>query len=297
MGMGLTMRLINFTIVFLFCLTTANTSAQKLNIATYNLRYENKSDSLNGNGWGQRLPVIAELIQFHDFDIFGAQEVFYSQLTGMLAAMPEYTYIGVGRTDGDKSGECSPVFYKREKFRLIKTGNFWLSQTDSIPGKGWDAALPRICTWGRFQIIENGKYFWFFNLHMDHLGIVARLEGTKLVLAKIKAMTGNEPVILTGDFNYDQRAEGYKIISQSGLLKDTYEIAELRYALNGTFNNFNPQQKTDSRIDHIFVSNHFRAIRYGLLTDIYWTRSEQGGYIVRIPSDHYPVKVEVSFNK
>jgi endonuclease/exonuclease/phosphatase family metal-dependent hydrolase len=110
-------------------------------------------------------------------------------------------------------------------------------------------------------------------------------------------MTGNEPVILTGDFNYDQRAEGYKIISQSGLLKDTYEIAELRYALNGTFNNFNPQQKTDSRIDHVFVSNEFRVIRYGLLTDIYWTEREQGGYIVRIPSDHYPVKVEVSFNK
>jgi endonuclease/exonuclease/phosphatase family metal-dependent hydrolase len=278
------------------CFLSANASAQKLNIATYNLRYENKSDSLNGNGWGDRLPNITNLIRYHDFDIFGTQEVFYSQLTGMLAAMPEYNYIGVGRTDGDKSGECSPIFYKKDKFRLIKTGNFWLSQTDSIPGKGWDAALPRICTWGRFQIIENGKYFWFFNLHMDHVGKVARLEGTKLVLEKIKAMTIGEPVILTGDFNYDQKAEGYEIISNSGLLKDAYETAELRYAPNGTFNNFNPQYKSESRIDHIFTTKEIRVVKYGVLTDMYWSKADSSIQMVRIPSDHYPVKAEVILN-
>jgi len=229
------------------------------------------------------LPNITNLIRYHDFDIFGTQEVFYSQLTGILSAMPEYNYIGVGRTDGDKSGECSPVFFKKDKFRLIKTGNFWLSQTDSIPGKGWDAALPRICTWGRFQIIENGKYFWFFNLHMDHVGKVARLEGTKQVLEKIKAMSIGEPVILTGDFNYDQRAEGYEIISQSGVLKDAYEIAELRYAPNGTFNNFNTQYKSDSRIDHIFTTMEFKVVRYGILTDIYWSKTDSTSVIARIP--------------
>lgn len=291
------MRLINFIVALLLCLITVKASAQKLNIATYNLRYENNSDSLNGNGWGDRLPNITNLIRYHDFDIFGTQEVFYSQLTGILSAMPEYNYIGVGRTDGDKSGECSPVFYKKDKFRLIKTGNFWLSQTDSIPGKGWDAALPRICTWGRFQIIENGKYFWFFNLHMDHVGKVARLEGTKQVLEKIKAMSIGEPVILTGDFNYDQRAEGYVIISQSGVLKDAYEIAELRYAPNGTFNNFNTQYKSDSRIDHIFTTMEFKVVRYGILTDIYWSKTDSTSVVARIPSDHYPVKAEIIIEK
>jgi len=271
-------------------------AAQSFNIATYNIRYENRADSLNGNGWGQRLPHIVNLIRYHDFDIFGSQEVFYSQLTGMLAAMPEYNYIGVGRTDGDKSGECSPVFYKRNKFRLIKTGNFWLSETDSIPGKGWDAALPRICTWGRFQIVENGKHFWFFNLHMDHVGKVARLEGSRLVLDKIKSMTEGEPVILTGDFNYDQRAEGYKVISESGLINDAYVVAMLRYAPNGTFNNFNPQYISDSRIDHIFTTKEFKIVKYGVLTDMYWSKADSSKQAVRIPSDHYPVKAEVILN-
>ena len=284
-----------FTIL-LVCVLSIDASAQKINIATYNIRYENRDDSLKGNGWGERLPHITNLIRYHDFDIFGSQEVFYSQLTGMLEAMPEYNYIGVGRTDGDKSGECSPVFYKKEKFRLIKTGNFWISQTDSIPGKGWDAALPRICTWGRFQILENGKHFWFFNLHMDHIGKVARVEGTKLVLEKIKAMTNGEPVVLTGDFNYDQRAEGYGIISGSQLLKDTYETAELRYSPNGTFNNFNPQYKSDSRIDHIFTTKEFKVVKYGVLTDMYWSKADSSTQAVRIPSDHYPVKAEVILN-
>ncbi|NTU96176.1 MAG: endonuclease, partial [Bacteroidales bacterium] len=93
------MRLTRYIAAIVLCFAAINATAQTINIATFNIRYENKSDSLNGNGWGQRLPVVAKLIQFHDFDIFGAQEVFYGQLNGMLSLMPEYGFIGVGRTD------------------------------------------------------------------------------------------------------------------------------------------------------------------------------------------------------
>jgi len=291
------MRLRRYIAFIVLCFAAINATAQTINIATYNIRYENKSDSLNGNGWGLRLHVIAKLIQFHDFDIFGAQEVFYGQLNGMLTLMPEYGFIGVGRTDGEKSGECSPVFYKKDKFKLMQSGNFWLSETDGKPSVGWDAALPRICTWGKFQIKENGICFWYFNLHMDHIGVKARLESSKLVLEKIKALAGSEPVILTGDFNSDQTSEGYKLISGSGILQDSYETAEVRYATNGTLNNFNPQQKTDIRIDHIFVSKGFRVMRYGVLTDTYWAETGKGSFVTRMPSDHFPVKVVVTLDR
>ena len=291
------MRLTRYIATIVLCFAAINVTAQTINIASYNIRYENKSDSLNGNGWGQRLPVIAKLIQFHDFDIFGAQEVFYGQLNGMLSLMPEYGFIGVGRTDGEKSGECSPVFYKEEKFKLMQSGNFWLSETDGKPSVGWDAALPRICTWGKFQIKENGICFWYFNLHMDHIGVKARFESSKLVLEKIKALAGDEAVILTGDFNSDQTSEGYKIISGSGILQDSYETAEVRYATNGTFNNFNPLQKTYIRIDHIFVSKGFRVMRYGVLTDTYWTETGKGIFVTRMPSDHFPVKVVITLDR
>ena len=77
-----------------------------INVATYNLRYANHGDSVNGNGWGQRLPVIAQLIRFHDFDIFGTQEGLFQQyLQGLHDSLPGYAYIGIGRDDGVHAGE------------------------------------------------------------------------------------------------------------------------------------------------------------------------------------------------
>jgi endonuclease/exonuclease/phosphatase family metal-dependent hydrolase len=297
------MRKIVFLLLSTFCFIS-KMYTQNITVATYNIRYENQVDSSNGNGWKQRCPVITQLIRFHDFDIFGAQEVLHGQLVDMLDRLTGYGYVGVGRDDGINAGEFAPIFYKKDKLQLLQSGHFWLSEIDDKPNVGWDAALPRICTWGKFQLKENGDSFWFFTLHMDHIGVKARLESSKLVLQKIKTMCAGEPVILTGDFNMDQTSDGYKILISSGLLEDSYETAEIRYALNGTFNDFNPNLKTNGRIDHIFVHKGFRVLRYGVLTDSY--RSEHVGnpdenistrfskeVLLRLPSDHYPVKVEL----
>ena len=165
-------------------------------------------------------------------------------------------------------GNISAIFYKTGMFRLLENGNFWMSETTDKPNKGWDAALPRICSWGNSGICT-GFVFYLFNLHMDHVGVKARAESAKLVLQKIKELDQKTPVILTGDFNVDQRNESYALINNSGLLKDSYEITALRYAQNGTFNSFRTDNKTDARIDHIFVSAQFSVERYGILTDTY----------------------------
>ena len=265
--------------------------AQKMNVATYNIRLYNTGDIRNGNGWDVRCPVVADVIRFHDFDIWGGQEVVHNQLNDLLKALPEYAYTGVGRDDGKTRGEYSPIFYKKDRFDLLKSGNFWLSEQTDKPNKGWDAACIRICSWGEFKDKESGKTFWAFNLHMDHVGTVARAESAKLVLAKIKEMCDGQPTILMGDFNVDQRNASYKLIAESGVLRDAYEISAVRYAYNGTFNAFNPQHNSDSRIDHIFVTKEFKVERYGILTDTYFPK----GGPLRLPSDHYPVKIVVCF--
>ena len=282
------------------------TNAEKLTVASYNIRYKNTSDSVNGNGWNQRCPVICGLIRFNDFDIFGAQEVLHEQLTDMLKLLPGYSYVGVGRDDGETKGEYAPVFYRKDKFEVIKSGHFWLSEITDRPNKGWDAALPRICTWVQLKDIHNGFEFYFFNLHMDHIGVQARKNSAQLVIKKIKEICGSRPVILTGDFNVDQHSPNYSVIVNSGILSDSYETAQIRYALNGTFNDFKTDMKTDSRIDHIFVSSSFKVERYGILTDTYraevpGSKSVKSGnfpqevslkkYTARTPSDHFPVKV------
>lgn len=285
--------------------------AQKLIVATYNIRNANKSDSLEGNGWGQRLPQIAGLIRFNDFEVFGTQEVLHHQLTDLLADLPGYGYVGVGRDDGKEKGEYAAIFFKKDRLDTIKSGHFWLSPITDRPNRAWDAALPRICTWAYFKDKQSRLKFWYFNLHMDHKGVLARKNSTLVVLSKIKELTHGEPVILTGDFNMDQTSESYSTIDQSGMLRDAFELAEIRYASNGTFNAFNTNLETKSRIDHIFITKNINVKRYGILTDTYRsaitdsTQIRSGNFPkeysfqhsqARTPSDHFPVKVELNFS-
>lgn len=249
--------------------------AESMVVATYNLRYANEGDSTNGNGWGQRYPYITQLIQFHGFDIFGTQECLYPQLQDLKAAMPGYDYIGVGRDDGKQAGEHSTIFYRTAKFEVLDHGNFWLSTITDRPNKGWDAVLPRICTWGEFRDKETGFTFLFFNLHMDHIGVQARAESAKLILKKIQEFPKKLPAILTGDFNVDQTSESYLLLDNSGILRDAYQIADFRYAPNGTFNGFHTDRKTDSRIDHLFLTKEFDVQKYGILTDTYRSETEE----------------------
>ena len=204
------------------------------------------------------------LIRYHDFDIFGAQEVFHSQLLDLLAALPGYDYTGVGRDDGAEAGEYAAVFYKKDRFQLLDSGHFWLSEEPSRPSKGWDAKYVRICCWGRFLDRESGERFWFFTLHTDHKGRRAQVESCRLVVDRIRTMCRGERAVLTGDFNVGQTSESYAVLRDSKLLFDACDLAELRYAETGTENGFDPDRKTFRCIDYLFVTEGFRVLRYGI---------------------------------
>lgn len=262
-------------------------SAQDLYVGTYNIRYKNKDDSIKGNVWTKRCQVMCDQINFESPDVLGMQEVLVGQLHDFQRLLDDYSYIGVGRDDGKEAGEYAAIFYKNDRVKLLDSGNFWLNETPDVPKLGWDAACIRICTWGKFKDLRTKKKFYFFNLHMDHVGVVARREAAKLVVSRIKEMAQDAPVVLTGDFNVDQTDEIYGIFTHSGILKDSYENARIRFAENGTFNSFKVETKTDSRIDHVFVSPSFKVEAYGLRTDSYWAKGR------RNLSDHYPVFVKL----
>lgn len=303
------MKKISYLFLFFIC-SLCLLQAEPIVIATYNIRNANAEDSTNGNGWGQRCPYIASLIQFHGFDIFGTQEGKVWQLQDLKGAMPGYDYIGIGRDDGKEAGEYSAIFFRTDKFDVLEHGDFWLSEVTDRPNNGWDAVLPRICTWGKFRDRKTGFTFLFFNLHMDHIGVQARSESAKLILRKIKEQPPHIPVILTGDFNVDQNNESYHLLNNSGVLRDSYEMADFRYVPNGTFNDFHTDLKTDSRIDHLFLTDNFKVMKYGILTDTYRAEvtDEQKKTVTsgnfpkevtlqkhtaRIPSDHFPVMIVV----
>lgn len=270
----------------LLVLILSVSSAQTYNIATYNLRYDNPGDSLDL--WKNRYTHLADLVKFYNFDIFGTQEGLKHQLGDLISVLPEYDYIGVGRTDGQEAGEYAAIFFKTSQFKLLDKGTFWLSTVTDKPNVGWDAALPRICTWGKFSDRDSKLTFFVFNIHFDHRGVQARMESSKLLLSKIPEIAGKSPAILTGDFNIDEKNEGYLLLKNSAILRDAYDIAEVKLAPNGTFNGFNVNGKPEGRIDHIFLTKQFEVQKYGILTNTY-----NGRY----PSDHFPVMVKIKYDK
>jgi endonuclease/exonuclease/phosphatase family metal-dependent hydrolase len=261
----------------------ATSFAQTVTVGSFNVRYDNPRDS--GNLWSTRLPRVAALIAFHDFDIVGTQEGLQHQLEGMQALLPGYTYYGIGRDDGALKGEHSAIFIKKDAFTILDKGDFWLSETPTQPGFGWDARINRICSWVLIQHKVTHKKMYCFNVHYDHQAMIARKESSKLILEKIKTIAGNAPVILTGDFNGDHSSEWYQLIANSGNLLDTYKRVALPYKPNGTFQGFGPNLNPDQVIDHIFTSSHFTVSRWGVLTD---------SYNGKFPSDHFPVLAQIT---
>ena len=279
---------------WLLAFVSTMSMAQDLTVGSYNIRNKNSSDSIHGEIWSLRCKAMCDMLNWERPAIFGTQEVLHGQLLDMHRQLDGYEFLGVGRDDGKEDGEYAAIFYRKERLQLKDSGNFWLNETPDRPALGWDAACVRICSWGLFNDKVTRKPLLFLNLHMDHVGTVARREAAKLVVKRIEEMKAKLKkdclVILTGDFNVDETDEIYTIFTHSGILKDCYEATRLRFFQNGTFNSFDPSHFTTHRIDHIFVSPSANVDSYAVRTDSYWTKNADGKtYQRRNPSDHYPV--------
>ena len=269
----------------LLILTGLCSQAQHLIVGTFNLRFDNPKDT--GNLWVNRAPVAAALIRFHEFDIVGTQEGLSNQLEDLSKALPEYQHYGLGRDDGKDGGEHSAIFFKKDRFEVLKKGDFWLSETPDKPGLGWDATCcNRICSWVYLIDKQSKKKFYFFNAHFDHQGKIAREESAKLILKKIKEIAGNEKALFTGDLNGDHNSTWYKRLAASDYLVDTYTLAVKPYIFNASFNSFGKALDKDGIIDHVFTTGRVNVKRWGILTDTY-----RG----KFPSDHFPVLTEIVF--
>ena len=178
--------------------TTGN---QELKVMSFNIRYDNPGDSLNN--WKFRADRVADAILFYNADVVGTQEVLSNQLADLKERISDrYGMVGVGREDGKEQGEYAALWYKKDRFELCDSGNFWLSQTPEVAGSmGWDGACVRIASWAVLRDKESAKELLALNTHLDHVGQVARREGITLILDRVRELRGDRPVVVTGDFN------------------------------------------------------------------------------------------------
>ena len=269
---------------FCFLLSCEKDRKASYNVMTFNIRLDFAADSLNN--WKYRKSDVAEMITFYSPDLLGMQEVLHNQLNDLCESLPQYTALGVGRTDGKVVGEFNSVFYKTERFDLMDSGTYSLSETPDVIGvKGWDADCERIVTWAILKDKLTGKQLAYFNTHFDHIGEVARRESALILTKRLPELAGKLPVIITGDFNTTPDSEPIALMKQDNNLFDSREVAAIVYGPVWTFHNFGktPIEKRPL-IDYIFVSPGIEVNKYHSIKD-----TPDTGYL----SDHNPVMVTI----
>lgn len=257
-------------------------AAEPIRAMTFNIRLDIASDG--ANAWPNRKAMVAALIQHQAPDLLGMQEVLLGQKRDLEAALPGYGMVGVGRDDGEEAGEFSPLAFRRDRFELLESGTFWLSETPGRPGKGWDAAYPRIATWAILSDRRTGMRLRVLNTHFDHVGELARANSAAQIAQWVESGPGaGSPTVVMGDFNAMPDSEPYRRLANgaaSGLVDTRGASRAPPYGPPGTFTGFDITSNAAAPIDHIFVSSGFAVDSYAVITQ-HW-----GG---RLPSDHYPV--------
>lgn len=253
----------------------------ELKITSYNIRLGSGKDG--DNVWTNRKDATMAMISSQKPSVIGIQEALDYQLDDIVQNCPEYSYVGVGREDGVRSGETMAIFWNQKEISLLDWGNFWLSETSDQPSIGWDAMCRRTATWAKLRVRSNGKVFFMLNTHLDHRGKVAREKGINLIVKKIDDINiDNLPIVLVGDFNI--KTDDPLIISLSKTMDNTRETAKN----TDNIYSFNGFGKTEPRtLDYIFSRGFKSCISFQTDTTRY----------VNIPyiSDHYPITAIFKF--
>ncbi len=258
-------------------------SEDVIRLATYNIR--TMCDE-GDKSWEVRIDALVDVVRRNRFDLFATQEGRTSQLKDM-AVLDEYAYVGRDR-DGDNEGEHSAIFYKKERFEMLESGDFWYSETPDVPSYGWGAHYRRICTWGHFKDKRNGKTFYVFNSHTDHEVEEARRQSSYMLLERVRKIANGKPVFCTGDFNATSDDEPIQILLKDGMLADSYKCSRKSpQGPVGSFHGYDLAGEITQRIDFIFVTSAIEVLSYRTVDD----DVKYGKY----SSDHFPVVIEARF--
>lgn len=157
----------------------------------------------NGQVFYIRQEMMTEFIAEWQPDSIGMQEVTETWRKALESTCFGEQYSSVGNSK-ISTGEMNAIFYRNDKFTLVDSGTFWLSDTPDVVGSKFEGSSePRTCTWARLKNQKTAEEFVHLNLHLDIVGSAMRLKQGEVVLGFIQGL-GDVPLILTGDFNQRQ---------------------------------------------------------------------------------------------
>ncbi|KLU92307.1 endonuclease/exonuclease/phosphatase [Magnaporthiopsis poae ATCC 64411] len=302
----------------------------QLRLITHNVRFATDNPSPGERPWSERCPRLCAQLAFNtigrDASIICLQEALCRQLLDVVDHLnghnyPDWTHLGVGRDDGQKAGEHSPILYRNSAWVREQQRTYWLSETPDTPSRGWDADLPRIATVARLRHRGSGRAVVVISTHLDNFGQVARRESAKLLLriAAEWAKGGGGPVrdwdadmdvsgaadgasmypvFLGGDFNSKPDGAAYQEMTApgSGMADVSTLLREEEWYGNHdvTYTSFGEPNETPAKIDFLFVrvpgpSAAVRVLTFGVLANRF---DDDGVYL----SDHRAVVADVEIS-
>jgi endonuclease/exonuclease/phosphatase family metal-dependent hydrolase len=254
-----------------------------LSAMSFNIRYGTANDG--DNRWPVRRDFLIDVMREQAADVVGLQEALDFQIDEIVAALPAYGVIGVGRDDGARKGEYAAILFRRDRFQVSDAGTFWFSDTpEVVASKSWGNRITRICTWARL-VDRDGRAFWHFNVHLDHESQPSRERSAALLRKRIdERRAPQEPAIVTGDFNAGERNPAVGAMIAGGAFADTFRVRHPDEKTVGTFTGFDPAKVQGEKIDYVFAPAGSEVLRAEIV------RTARGG---RVPSDHFPVVAHI----
>ncbi len=256
-------------------------SEESTRVMSFNLRCKNDGEQTITN----RSKVAVEVIKQYAPDSFGVQEctprwkrILATNLDG------KYACVGAARDYYGPFTEYSSIYYLKDKYNLIDSGTFWLSET---PEKKWtksfDSACFRVASWALLEDKETGMRYTHINTHLDHVLEITRESQMKVLIDCVNKVANGSPIIMTGDFNaYEDQSLVYEVACAS--FNDTKKVAANSDA-GRTFTSYGSKAEDGTgAIDFIFADKSLQVDTYKIIRN-----TVQGIY----PSDHYPIVADI----
>lgn len=263
--------------------TAAPLPSKDTRVMSFNIPYFSDSESNQIKRWNYRKEAIIAMIKQEQPLILGMQEIRYDpQLIYLDSELDQYARIGVGRDDGANGGDFSVIYYRKDIFELINTGDFWLSETPGRPSYGWGAGHRRITTWGHFRLKDTDVELLVYNTHFDHAVQKAKEESARMMADSIASRLAPnvQIVIATGDYNTSTNQALFqpfwKVVSS---VRDDAPVTNHQLTTNswGSYSD-------GEYIDHVLYRNCVPRT-FNVLTQKY------NG--IQYLSDHFPVLAEL----
>lgn len=270
-----------------------------LRVMTYNVlcRICDKEDY---DPWEVRVPHLKAMIDRYDPDLLGLQELGgQKDIDEFLRMLPQYACLSY--EFGLWSYADAALFYRKDRFEALDSGQMWLNPKPTLPfGFGWKTlSMPRYVNWAYLKQKSNGFRFLYVNTHFDNNG--ANKEPSAVLFAEtFRPIAAQMPIIVTGDFNTDSKAQRYQNIMKGKgepVFSDTMSLASNTELVNNVppgvkkeadLNEFISLPQT---IDHVFVGGPLKCsvLRWVQDASVYPPDA-------RWPSDHPAVFTEIVFD-